>query len=96
MEPCNHEEIDTRLIVHLKDAILNGCHNCLNNTGWGWTLEETMWIPVWSTLPIVAKVCSELIKCGCKSQNGCGRCTCRKAGWKLLNSAVVTVGKQIY
>ena len=49
---------------------------------WGWTLAEDTWIPVWTTLPIAAKVCSELIKCGCKSQNGCGsRCACKKAGW---------------
>ena len=29
MGPCNHEEADTRLIVHLQDAILNGCYNSL-------------------------------------------------------------------
>ena len=29
MEPCNHEEADTRLIVHLLDVIINGCCNCL-------------------------------------------------------------------
>jgi len=32
MEPCNHEEADMGLIVHLQDAILNGCHNCLTRT----------------------------------------------------------------
>ena len=52
--------------------------------GWGWTLDEcNVWIPVWSTLPIAAKACSELVKCKCKSQAGCcGRCSCRKAGCK--------------
>ena len=29
---CNHEEADTRLIVHLQDAILNGCHKMLVRT----------------------------------------------------------------
>ena len=32
MELCNHEEADTRLIVHLKDAILNGSHKVLVRT----------------------------------------------------------------
>ena len=29
---CDHEEADTRLIVHLQDAILNECRNCLVRT----------------------------------------------------------------
>ena len=29
---CDHEKADTRLIVHLQDAILNGCCNCLVRT----------------------------------------------------------------
>ena len=32
MELCNHEEADTRLIVHLQDAILNGSHKLLVRT----------------------------------------------------------------
>jgi len=49
---------------------------------WEWTLAEDTWIPVWTKLPIAARVCSELIKCGCKSKNRCGsRCACKKAGW---------------
>jgi len=32
MEPCNHEKADMRLIFHLQDVILNGCHNCLIHT----------------------------------------------------------------
>jgi len=39
--------------------------------GWGWTLEENIWVTVWSTMPIAAEVFSELIKCGCKSEHGC-------------------------
>ncbi len=53
--------------------------------GWGWTLDEQSqsWVPVWNTLLVACKACSELAKCGCKSQRGCGtRCACRKANWK--------------
>ena len=28
MPPCDHEEADTRLLIHVQDAILNGCSNC--------------------------------------------------------------------
>ena len=45
--------------------------------GWGWSLSEDghSWMPVWNTLPTASKACSELVKCGCKSKNGCsGRC----------------------
>ena len=51
--------------------------------GWGWTItEEKIWTPVWNTLPLTSKACSELVKCACKSISGCGtRCVCKKAGW---------------
>lgn len=29
MPPCNHEEVDTRLIIHLHDALFNGYSNCM-------------------------------------------------------------------
>jgi len=29
MALCDHEEADTRLLIHLKDALLNDCTNCL-------------------------------------------------------------------
>ena len=50
---------------------------------WGWVLgeESQSWEPVWTTLPVASKACSELVKCGCKSQCGT-RCGCRKAHWK--------------
>lgn len=53
--------------------------------GWGWTLDKDSqsWLPVWNTLPVASKACSELVKCSCKSQKGCGaRCACRKANWR--------------
>ena len=48
--------------------------------GWSWDNEILSWTPVWTTLPIASKACTELIKCGRKSKNGCGaRCGCKKA-----------------
>ena len=32
MVPCDHEEADTRLLIHLQDALLNNCTNCLVRT----------------------------------------------------------------
>ena len=32
MELCDHEEADTRLLIHLLDALRNGCTNCLVRT----------------------------------------------------------------
>ena len=53
--------------------------------GWGWTCDESSqsWTPVWNTIPVASKACSELVKCSCKSQSGCGaRCACTKANWR--------------
>ena len=63
---------------------------------WGWSLdEEKNWIPVWNTLPIAAKACSELVKCSCRSQNGCGsRCACKKAGWRCTELCNCHCSKQ--
>ncbi|CAG2061404.1 unnamed protein product, partial [Timema podura] len=32
MPPCDHEEADTRLLIHLQDAPRNGCTNCMVHT----------------------------------------------------------------
>ena len=32
MAPSDHEEADTRLLIHLQDALQNGCTNCLVRT----------------------------------------------------------------
>ena len=56
--------------------------------GRGWTMkkESQSWIPVWTTMPMASKACSELVKCGCQSEKGCsGRCVCKKAQWKCTN-----------
>lgn len=52
---------------------------------WGWTMETggKRWVPLWRTLPVASKACKELVKCNCKSANGCtGRCSCINAGWR--------------
>jgi len=46
--------------------------------GWGWCDMDGTWKPVWMTHPEAAKVCLELLKCGCK-QECAGRCKCIKA-----------------
>jgi hypothetical protein len=49
---------------------------------WGWVDDGSgQWMPLWTTLPDVAKCCPELLKCSCKK--GCGkRCKCAKAKTK--------------
>ena len=44
-----------------------------SSEGWGgrWDNKILSWTPVWTTLPHASKACTELIKCGCKSKNGC-------------------------
>ena len=32
MTQCDHEEADTRMLIHLLDALRNGCTNCLVRT----------------------------------------------------------------
>ncbi|KAG0719349.1 hypothetical protein GWK47_050662 [Chionoecetes opilio] len=32
MPPCDHEEADTRIVVHLQDALESGCTTCLVRT----------------------------------------------------------------
>ncbi|XP_076078833.1 uncharacterized protein LOC143048849 [Mytilus galloprovincialis] len=48
---------------------------------WGWKRnKEGLWEPFWTALQQASESCAELIKCGCKSENGCrGRCKCVKA-----------------
>ena len=64
--------------------------------GHGWTLdkESYSYIPVWITLPLASQACTELVKCGCKSKNGCGgRCSCKKAQWKCTELCSCTCDK---
>jgi 5'-3' exonuclease len=82
------------LLQHLKRVVYQSGIWCTSEKiqqqtpspeGWGWTFNEenNAWAPVWNILPVASKACSELVKCGCKSQSGCGgRCACKKAKWK--------------
>ena len=42
--------------------------------GWGWKKLDSIWHPVWTSLPQASKACRELIKCGCKR---CKSSTCK-------------------
>ena len=48
-------------------------------TRWGWTKDDKgVYVPKWTTLPLVAEACYELLCCGCKK--GCRRnCRCKRA-----------------
>ena len=89
------------LIPPTQNALLQHCNRVIYQAGiwsnsnitnpdlpspeeYGWKLsQETKWCPVWITLPVASKACTELVKCNCKSSNGCGgRCSCKKAQWK--------------
>ena len=67
---------------HLSSSSLLG--QCLQSplkydpSRWGWSKNDDEWIPVWTTLPQVSQICSELQHCSCKK--GClGNCKCVKA-----------------
>ncbi|KAJ8037689.1 hypothetical protein HOLleu_18575 [Holothuria leucospilota] len=66
--------------------------------GWGWTRcgDNQRWAPVWITQPITSKACSELVKCVCKSNRGCGgRCACKRAHWKCTELCSCTCEKRV-
>ena len=48
---------------------------------WGWHKQaDEKWKPIWITLQPASVACQELLKCGCKQENGSrSRCKCRKA-----------------
>ena len=90
------------LIQHTKRAVYQAGYcwgQCLvpspqglNPGEWGWEKNELqMWIPLWSTLQQASACCTELIRCGCKEENGCrGRCKCVKA--QMLCTALCKCG----
>ena len=64
---------------------------------WGWILDEKKnWIPVWNMLPIATKACSELVKCNCKNQNGCGTIDihAKRLAGDVLHCVIVNVTKE--
>ena len=63
--------------------------------GYGWKLsKECKWSPVWITLPVASKACTELVECGCKSSRGCGgRFSCKEAQWRCTELCIVAIVK---
>lgn len=71
---------------HVKRALLQASiwTQCIqkNNvtfqpTDWGWIAASTgRYLPKWTTIPILADHCQELISCSCKGK--CSRCKCAK------------------
>lgn len=54
---------------------LGGNNKTFEHTDWGWTIEnEGKFLPKWTTIPILADHCQELISCSCKGK--CNRCKC--------------------
>ena len=66
-----------------KASVWSTCHlpqdDLPSPEGWGWTQDNGSWQPLWTA----SKVCSELVKCGGKTKDGCTtrRCACNKAQW---------------
>ena len=40
--------------------------------GWAWDDCSKKWMPPWITQPVASNACLELVKCGCRSEKGCG------------------------
>ena len=60
---------------------LSPLFNLPSPSQWGWhKQEDEKWKLIWITLEPASVACQELLKCGCKQENGCSsRCKCRKA-----------------
>lgn len=47
---------------------------------WGWKLENSKLVPMWTPLPEASKACRQLIKCKCSIKGRCTfRCRCKTA-----------------
>ena len=92
------------LIQHIRRSILQThvwTHSLLASPAlpdpgqWGWVRNgsDSEWKPLWTTLPEAARVCAELIHCGCKK--GCAaRCKCIKAGLKCTELCTCECGSR--
>ena len=64
--------------------MLPGPTNC------GWTISEGQPAVLWMTLSEAAKICQELIRCGCNKERGCrGHCKCKKRHLSSQRCAIV-------
>ena len=66
---------------HIQQQALDKQQESPSPGSWGWKRsKDGPWEPFWTTLQQASESCAELVKCGCKSENGFrGRCKCVKA-----------------
>lgn len=58
-------------------------------TDWGWTNDNMgKYVPTWTTIPVLAEHCREIISCGCKAK--CTKCSCVKEGMKCTQLCTCT------
>ena len=77
------------LVEHIKRSILQAGHKwgqslCKTQdlpspSSWGWTKNDGVWVPYWTSVAPIAASCQELVKCGCRI-NCSGKCKCFKSG----------------
>ena len=77
------------LVEHIKRSILQAGHTwgqslCKTQdlpspSSWGWTKNDGVWVPYWTSVAPIAASCQELVKCGCR-MNCSGNCKCFKSG----------------
>lgn len=68
--------------VHVWGQTMVPIQNLPSPADWGWEKGlNNDWTPTWTTAPVAATACLELIRCRCKSRCGV-RCNCRKKGLK--------------
>lgn len=83
--PENIPPTSNSLLQHIRRAIFQGVfiwskatevsQNLPDAQRWGWEKVGDKFLPRWMTIPEAAKICTELIHCGCKK--GCAaRCKC--------------------
>lgn len=59
---------------------------------WSWEYQPAKdeWQPIWTTVPIAAEACLELVRCGCKKGCTAARCRCVKTGMNVPICVSVT------
>ena len=79
---------EASLFQHTKRAVLQAGHvwglgsrmrspSLPDVTQWGWRMEGSAFVPLWTLLPQASSVCKELPSCGCRK--GCNKnCSCFK------------------
>jgi hypothetical protein len=58
--------------------MLKKCPILPEASDWGWKLVNEKWRPHWTNMPMIQNICTELIKCGCKTGCKTKLCKCRR------------------